>query len=221
MQSRRPRPGGQAKRRLATNPAHQDGGPPDRRRQAEAWTAPGRRFPRPWLWLLAAVAGAVFGLGFGEPEPGLSCDSCGGSSIGVKFLSAFTNDDEVVNNTSLDPKDNGIDPGYDKRVAVCQAWVTSSGKVRVEVRNGYPSYTCRFWTKVRNIGESTIYYTGSAIDAPAVLTVRDVTGSSCSKLKAGGDKALAFTVHVEQAAHQQAVYSFEIEPRFKGSSCGW
>ena len=182
-----------------------------------AVTTARRRRRRPWLWLLAAVVGAVLGLGFGRPEPGLSCGSCGGGSIGVKFLSAFTNDDEVVNNTSLDPKDNGIDPGYDKRVAACRAWVTSSGKVRVEVSDGYPSYTCRFWAKIRNIGNSTIYYTGSVINMPAVLTVRDVTGSSCSKLKAGGDKVLSFTVHVEQAAHQQAVYAFEIEPRFKGS----
>jgi len=171
--------------------------------------------------LLAVVVGTVLGLALGKPEPGLSCGSCTGGSIGVKFLSAFTNDDEVVNNTSLDPKDNGIDPGYDKRVAACRAWVTSSGKVRVQVSNGYPSYTCRFWAKIRNIGKSTIYYTGSAIHAPAVLTVRDVTGSSCGKLKAGGDKVLAFTVHVEQAARQLAVYTFEIEPRFKGSSCGW
>ena len=181
-----------------------------------------RRRRRPWLWLLAAVVGAVLGLAFGRSEPGLTCgSSCGGGSIGVEFLSAFTNDDGVVNNTSLDPKDNGIDPGYDKRVAACQAWVTSSGKVKVEVSNGYPSYTCRFWTKVRNSGHSTIYYTGSVIDAPAVLTVRDVTGLSCSKIKAGGDKVLAFMLHVVQAAHQQAVYTFEIEPRFKGSSCGW
>ena len=181
-----------------------------------------RRFRHPWLWPLAAIVGAVVGLALGRPEPGLTCGSgCGGSSIGVKFLSAFTNDDGVVNNVSLDPKDNGIDPGYDKRVAVCQAWVTSSGKVWVEVRNSYPSYTCSFWTKVRNIGESTIYYTGSVINAPAVLTVRDVTGSVCSKLKAGGHKVLSFTVHVEQAARQLAVYTFEIEPRLKGSSCGW
>jgi len=160
-------------------------------------------------------------LAFGRPEPGLSCGGCGGGSIGVKFLSAFTNDDGVVNNTSLDPKDNGIDPGYDKRVAACRAWLASTGKVRVEVTNGYPSYTCRFWTKVRNSGHSTIYYNDSAIHTPAVLTVRDVTGSSCSKIKSGADKYFSFTVHVEQTAHQLAVYTFEIEPHFKGSSCGW
>lgn len=184
--------------------------------------APARPGRRLWLWWLAVVVGAGLGLALGRPEPGLTCSSgCGGSTFGVKFLSAFTNDDGVVNSPSLDPNDNGIDPGYDKRVATCRAWLSTSDKVRVEVRNGYPSYTCRFWTKVRNTGTSTVYYAGSGVDAPMVLSVRDVTASSCLKLKPGEAKYISFTVHVEQAAHQLESYTFDIEPHYKVSTCGW
>jgi hypothetical protein len=171
---------------------------------------------------LAVIAGAVLGLALGRPEPGLSCGGgCSGSSIGVKFLSAFTNDDGVVNDANLDAKDNGIDPGYDRRVASCKAWLSTSDRIRVEVRNGYPSYTCRFWAKVRNTGKSTVYYTGGSVHAPPVLTVKDVTTSTCLKLKPGEGRYLSFTVHVEQAARQLVVYTFDFEPRFKGTSCGW
>ena len=163
----------------------------------------------------------MLGLAVGRPEPGLTCSSgCGGSTVGVKFLSAFTNDDGVVNSSTLDPNDNGVDPGYDKRVASCRAWVSTVDKIWTKVLNGYPSYTCRFWAKVRNTGTSTVYYLGSVIDSPTVLTVRDVSGSSCLKLKPGQAKYISFTVHIEQAAGQMATYTFDIEPRFKVTSCG-
>lgn len=174
------------------------------------------------MWIPAAAIGAVLGLALGRPEPGLSCGGgCTGSSIGVKFLSAFTNDDGVVNHAGLDPQDNGIDPGYDKSVASCTAWLSTSDRLRVEVKNAYPSYTCRVWAKVRNTGKSTVYYTGSSVDAPSVLNLRDVTSSSCLRMKPGEDRYLSFTVHLEQAARQRIVYTFDIEPRFKGTSCGW
>jgi hypothetical protein len=166
------------------------------------------------------LVGAILGVALGRPEPVLSCAGCGGT-VGVKFVSAFTNDDGIVNQKSLDPHDNGVDPGYEKMVASCRAWLVSSGNVKVEVNNGYPSYTCRLWAKVRNTGTSSVDYIGRAIGAPKELTVRDVTDPSCNRIKPGGEKYLSFTVHVEQAARQRGVYTFEIRPDFKGAPCGW
>jgi hypothetical protein len=183
---------------------------------------PSRFHPRPLALLLAVFAGVALGLALGRPQPALSCGGgCGGSSLGVRFLAAFTNDDGVVNSAGLDPLDNGIDPGYEKRVAACRAWLATSDKVRVEVQNGYPSYTCRLWVRVKNTGTSAVYYRGSSIDAPAVLTVTDVTGSSCLKLKPGESRYVSFTVHIEQPARQLAGYTFEVEPLYKGSPCAW
>jgi len=175
---------------------------------------------RRWLWLLAALAGAVLGLALGTPEPAQTCgNGCAGGSLKVKFLTAFTNDDAVVNQPALDPHDNGVDPGYDKGVASCRAWLPLADIVQVEVRNGYPSYTCRFWARLKNTGTSSVSYVGSTIAAPGALTVGDVSGSTCLWLKPGERRLVSFTVHVEQGAHQMAVYTFDVQPRFKAGGC--
>lgn len=175
---------------------------------------------RQWLWLAVALAAAVLGVALGRPQAVQSCGGCGGT-VGVKFLGAFTNDDGVVNNPSLDSKDNGIDPGYEKRVAECRARLTSSESVKVEITTGYPSYTCRFWAKVRNSGTTSVSYSGSAVSAPTALTVLDMTGKGCNRITPGQEAYLSFSVHVEQSARPRHVYNFEIQPAFKGSSCGW
>lgn len=129
----------------------------------------------------------------------------------VRFTKAFTNDDGYVNDVHLDPQDNGIDPGYDKRVASCSASVLDSKKVLVTVTNGYPSYTCRFWTEFKNTGCESLKRKPPVIHAPSELTVLEAGGTPCSILKPGARAQTSFTVHVEQWAKQGFTYQFIID----------
>jgi hypothetical protein len=132
----------------------------------------------------------------------------------VKFVKAFTNDDGVVNSSKKDPNDNGIDPGYDKDVANCIAEVQGSDKVLITITNAYPSYTCRFWTKIRNLGKITLHCEASVINASPELTVIAVDTQQCDMLYPNKTEVEEFTVHIEQPAQQGGSYQFSIEKKF-------
>lgn len=168
--------------------------------------------------LLPALALAFVGWGLAEPEIGLAHGALGTVSCGtsqVVFHRAFTNDDGRVDDRSLDPNDNGIDPGFDKRVGECRAWLESSTVVRVEARNVYPGYTCRFWVKVRNAGTKTQLCQSPYIQAPPQIRVTDVTPNRCSKLCPGQYAMYAFQLQVQQSAAQGATYQFRIDLSFR------
>jgi hypothetical protein len=161
----------------------------------------------------------VIGLVIGLAGLGLNSESWSeahGSSqqLDVRFIRAYTNDDGYVNSTSRDPNDNGIDPGYDKMVAECYAIVQSKTLVTVEIVNGYPSYTCTFWTKIRNTGDRTIRRITQVVTAPPELTVTPLYSHSCVTLKPGQYKYLGYSVHVEQSAAHMAPYQFTVENKF-------
>ena len=132
----------------------------------------------------------------------------------VKFVKAFTDDDDVVNDPKKDPHDNGIDPGYDKKVAHCQAKVISADEVEITITNGYPSYTCRFWTEILNVGDKHLRCGSPVIKAPPELTVFEVNPQPCCVLYPDEWEIEEFTVHIEQISNQGANYTFTIEKLF-------
>jgi len=160
--------------------------------------------------VVAGVAGlGLFDSAWSQAH-GVSWGGCK-NKPGVMFTKAFTNDDGFVNDSQLDPLDNGIDPGYDKRVASCSASVVDAKTVLVAVTNGYPSYTCRFWTEIKNTGCVSLKRKPPVIHAPSELTVREVGGTPCTVLKPGARALTSFTVHVEQWAKQSSSYQFFID----------
>lgn len=170
------------------------------------------------LMLFVCMAGSL-ALAFARPVSAESCGGCGSGSFSPAFVRAFTNDDGIVDRPGYDPLDDGTDPGYDKAVARCGATIVSPTRLRVTMTNGYPSYTCTFWGKVRNVGAQEIRYRGATVKGPPELTVRDQTPGLCGPLKAGKSMEVVFSVHVEQAARQVSSYSFDIDLRYEAASC--
>lgn len=136
-------------------------------------------------------------------------------TIDVQYVRAFTDDDGIINSSSRDPDDTGIDPGYDKMVAECVAEVQSGTLVSVEIVNGYPSYSCTFWTKVRNTGDRSVKRISQVIDAPPELRVQPLYAYPCFLLKPGEARYLAYSVHVEQEASPTAAYQFTVENKME------
>jgi len=173
----------------------------------------------PGLILLPALALAFVGWSVAEPDVGqahaatLGCIDSG--TARVVFVSAFTDDDGRVNDPALDPRDNGVDPGLDKRVGVCQARVESSSRVTVQAGNTYPGYSCRFWVKVRNDGTRSQLCQPPVIHAPAGLRVTVIGSSLCPKLCPGKWARYAFRLEVLQEAPQDSLIPFDIELLFR------
>ncbi len=132
----------------------------------------------------------------------------------VKFVKTFTDDDGVVNSPKKDPHDNGIDPGYDKKVAHCTAQVKSGDEVQITIANSYPSYTCRFWTEIRNVGDIPLRCSAPVIKTPPELTVFEVNPQTCCVLYPWEWEIEEFIVHIEQISKQGANYTFTIEKHF-------
>jgi hypothetical protein len=169
------------------------------------------------LTMTALVVGVVV-LGMGADlrsyalgAEGTAC-ACGRPDI--KFIKAFTNDDGVVNSSHRDPDDDGTDPGYDKDVARCDAEVVDSNTVEITIENGYPSYTCHFWTKVRNVGDFKLRRKTPVISAPSELTVRSIGSAGCCVLYPGKCAYEGFSVHIEQPSEQGVSYPFTIDLKF-------
>jgi len=165
--------------------------------------------------------GLLIGLaGLGMSDQALSFAHGTQENLDIRFVKTFTNDDGVVNESTKDPYDNGIDPGYDKRVARCTAQVVSAGLVTIQVSNGYPSYTCTFWTKVKNTGNRTVKRVQQVVTAPSELTVTKLSPHSCFTLKPDKTKYLTYSVHVEQSAGHGATYLLKIENKFVKAEYG-
>ena len=140
--------------------------------------------------------------------------------LDVRYISAFTNDDGHVDSSSKDPHDNGIDPGYTKRVATCVAQVISSDKVRVTISNGYPSYSCTIWSRIQNVGNKSLKYQTPTVISPSALTVTSLILSGCKVLKPSEKIYQRTVVHVEQSANQNGSYQFVIKARFEETKYG-
>jgi hypothetical protein len=161
-------------------------------------------------------AGALLSLvGLGLSQSSWSLAHGGGQKVDVRYIHAFTNDDGVVNEPGRDPHDNGVDPGYDKRVAACFAEVVDSSHVKVRVINGYPSYTCRFWVKVKNTGDKTVKRKSQVLHVPPQLTVKPIDPLGTYGLAPGKWAYEVYTVHVEQSAAYLVEYQFSLENRFE------
>ena len=175
-------------------------------------------FPAKLIGLIAvAFLISVTSLGLGDDPWSHACSADGTyctCNPNVKFVKAFTNDDGVVNSSNKDPDDNGIDPGYDKDVASCIAEVQDSDKVIITIINSYPSYTCQFWTKIRNVGKKPLSCKSPVMEAPPELTLIEVDPQPCGVLYPGKSEVESFTVHIEQSAQQGGIYQFTIEKEF-------
>lgn len=159
--------------------------------------------------------GLLIGLaGLGMSDQALSFAHGTKEKLDIRFVKAFTNDDGLANESSRDPYDNGIDPGYDKRVARCRAQVVSASLVTIQVSNSYPSYTCTFWTKVKNSGNRTVKRVQQTVSAPSELTVTKLSPQTCFTLKPEKTRYLGYSVHVEQSAGHASTYLLKIENKF-------
>jgi hypothetical protein len=154
-------------------------------------------------------------------DSSLSCgDNCRRNPFGVEFARAFTNDDGVVNDSSRDPSDNGIDPGNGKPVASCVASIISSSAVRVTIQNGYPGYVCRLWVKIRNSGCRDVRRTTASISAPSALAVTEVSPRQCYVLRPGNYRYEVYDARVLQSAREMTTYTFTVRIPFTESRQG-
>jgi hypothetical protein len=115
---------------------------------------------------------------------------------------------------STDDPPGSVDPGYDKDVASCEADVTDGDLVEVVLVNAYPSYTCTFTVTVQNTGMLPVQLGPLVIEAPPVLTVTALEDQTGLILDGGKTDVENFSVHVEQAASQNAIYEFRIRKPF-------
>jgi hypothetical protein len=182
---------------------------------------------RPVRLLPLTVCGIIIvlaGLGLTDISGSRTAEAMGvvtSADPDVKFVGTFTNDDGVVDDPNSDPNDNGVDPGYDKHVAGCAAAVDSStGAVRLTITDGYPSYTCRFWVIVQNVGTQPVRRAAVSISAPPELTVTDIDPQPADILYPGQKDVEEFVVHVEQTAVQQTGYAFAIEKTYAEEDTG-
>ncbi|NIM92148.1 MAG: hypothetical protein GTO18_00325 [Anaerolineales bacterium] len=158
------------------------------------------------IFLIALIVG-VASLGLAERfwSQTLSIEgTVNTEELNVEFTDAYTNDDI-----------GGIDPGYDKDVANCEALVDGNGEtVSLTITNGYPSYTCQFWVEITNVGLGSLVFTRPEIIAPDELTVTEPDPQSCGILNPSEAEVETFTVHVEQEAEHWANYTFTIQKTF-------
>ncbi len=119
---------------------------------------------------------------------------------GVAFVEASTDD-------------RGVDPGYDKDVALCTALIHGTDTVAIDIANAYPSYTCRLTITIENTGDTPLRRATPVISAPPELTVT-TEDPPCGDLPPGEREVETFALHIEQAAAQDATYRFTIAKRF-------
>jgi hypothetical protein len=156
----------------------------------------------------------------------------GVASIGLDddlWSQARTVDGTLLSTGSMDvvfvdavTDDTGLDPGYDKDVASCEAIIDSLGNVQITINNGYPSYTCRFTVTVQNTGTMPVQRTFPEIDGPdgGELTIWEDSPATCGALLPGSTEQETFAVHIEQHAQQNYTYDFRIQKRFYEMSPG-
>lgn len=170
----------------------------------------GRKLGLVALSLLIGLAVA----GTGDAVWSFTWGSGWGDRPEVRFDRVFTNDDGKVDSSARDPFDDGTDPGYDKPVARCEAWKADLVTVEVRIDNGYPSYTCQTWVKIRNTGEQAVRSASFSIEAPPYLRVMRQGTANDLILWPGEWAYQSFTVHVEQGAAENERYELALSYTF-------
>lgn len=139
----------------------------------------------------------------------MDAGALGVQSAAVNFIGSSTDDPE-----------GSVDPGYKLDVAECLSLVSSDDLVEVVVVNGYPSYTCTFTVEIQNSGNLPVTLENLRFDVPSELAVTDLTNNAGIKLEGGEIDIEEFSVHVEQHARQNHVYTFTIEKPFRADESG-
>jgi len=192
------------------------------------------------LVMLLVLALATLGLGYGLWSKTLYINgTVGTGKVDAIFITAFTDDDNKVDdadkdpgdigtcindpNTSCDPSSPGPKPTrYDKDVGLCVAVIdpNDAEKATVTVSTGYPSYYCTMWFDIKNNGTIPLKIQSLTL-IPANFTNGLEVTVALSQLAKGQqidpyvtDDDLAqgdIHIHVEQEAGQGASYSFSAE----------
>jgi hypothetical protein len=172
----------------------------------------------------------------------------------------FTDDDDKVNDIGLDSMDTGdceisvreagscdpASPGpdpkvhYGKDVGLCRASLTANDAGLVRLINGYPSYHCTAWFKVKNTGNIPVKVASIKVNGepvmPGALAVLDLTGDeapdlglqitdikTCQQIDPGEDALLNIDQHVLQTALQgqhDLEYNVEVQLNQWNEGCG-
>jgi len=159
------------------------------------------------LFMLVVVALAAMGVGYALWYKVLTIDgTVNTGTVHAKFIDAFTDDDDVMNNpdkdaadlddcediggvdmdgdtlTSCDPMASGANaPRWDKDVARCDAGITDDENVAwVTKTNVYPSYYCTAWFEIENDGTVPVRIASATVNGvavtPSVPTPFDLDG---------------------------------------------
>ena len=142
-------------------------------------------------------------------------------NLDAEFTAAFTDDDETVNNATLDAGDDGKDPKacgpnparYDYDVAESSAEINSADPhiATITVANSYPDYNTTAWFEIKNTGTIPVKISGvnfaNVSDKLEVKTVVDPTGTT---LEPGETAQLGVCVHVKPDAAEGASYTFNV-----------
>jgi hypothetical protein len=154
-----------------------------------------RTLPVGGLIMILVLALASLGVGYGLWFKTLTVEGIVRTGdVNAEFVTAFTDDDNKVDDaefdsqdtgdcpisvngkTSCDPAETGRDPKahYDKDVSECFARLTDNDEqpgnqsAEIEITNGYPSYHCTGWFKIRNNGTVPVKIVGATINDQAV-----------------------------------------------------
>ena len=147
--------------------------------------------------------------------------SVGTGTLDAKFAAAFTDDDETVNNATLDADDDGKDPKecgpnparYDYDVASSSANIntTDPHTATITVSGSYPSYYTTAWFDIQNTGTIPVKIKSVNLeDVPTELNVTKVADPTGTILEPGETAQLGICVHVTDAAEEGATYSFSV-----------
>lgn len=113
-------------------------------------------------------------------------------SVDAIFTTAFTDDDETVDDPLKDSLDNGLDPAeggndtkarYDKNVGFSNAYIDGGDpqQAHVEIYNCYPSYWTTAWFDIKNMGTVPVKIQFVKINGvkvtPCVLTPFNLDGN--------------------------------------------
>lgn len=153
------------------------------------------------------VIGSLFTLGLAQAAWSLRLEILGTintSDAAMSFVSAFTNDDGMVNDPNLDPDDTGNCPNGGRPDSSCDPVGQGPGRVNrdvarcsaavepgellatVEMDQAYPAYHCTAWFVTRNTGNlplriSALRLNGAPIETPS-QSVIDLNGDQIPDL---------------------------------------
>ena len=192
--------------------------PPHRRQQNRGipWSRPGSRGPfRVQVGrgqsVLAAVVPALalvaLALVLSACVPGEAQGCVHAEGRSVRFISAFTDHDGVVNGPALDPGDSAAP------LAPCLASLLASGDASIMISNAFPGYVCRVWLTARNDSTLPIQRRAAVFTADPALLLSQ-TEPVWKTLAPGKEGQLEFRIEVAMQAKPDADYVFSIVQPF-------